>query len=577
MQSTRCLSVIVSLTIIFSLTISTTEAQVLSHAPKKDTTKTTQPGVKETKPGAMPDREDLEKQEAEQKRLEAAKNNVATEKKPPLTGLPSSLTDDLEPYIENGMRQWQIPGLAIVIVKDGKVVLSRGYGVRELGKPAKVDENTLFIIASNTKLFTGTALANLDHEKKLSLNDKVTKFIPWFRLYDSTSTKLANIKDMLSHRIGLKTFQGDFTFWNSNLPKDSIIWKMRYLKPVSEFRQDYGYCNSAFLVAGEIVNRVTGQSWENYVQQHILNPLGMNNTYMNTAGLGQRDNVARPYNNQYTNLTMVPYDQVDNLGPATSMVSNIKDLSKWLMFQLDSGRYNGRQVLPWAVLQKTRDANIITGSRKSTAYPTHFRAYGLGLYMTDYAGRQVYWHTGGAFGNVTNVCFIPEEKLGIAILTNNDNQSFFEALRYQIMDSYFNLPHTDRSKFLWGFFEQGEKTTRSTLDSLAKRVARKNTPIHKLDEYTGEYFNTVYGKITISRNKDLLVARFQHHPNLTANLEYMDNNEFRLTYSHPGYGVHPAKFGVVNGKPHSVIISVNEFIESDSYLFVKDPNGIVVK
>ncbi|HRF18671.1 MAG TPA: serine hydrolase domain-containing protein, partial [Chitinophagaceae bacterium] len=160
---------------------------------------------------------------------------------------PSFITDSLDSYIKRGMSQWQIPGLAIAIVKDGKVILEKGYGIREIGKEDKVDENTLFIIASNSKLFTGTAIAKLDHEKKLSLNDRITQYIPWFRLYDSTSTKLANVRDMLCHRLGTKTFQGDFTFWDSNLQKDSIIWKMRYLKPSGEFRQDYGYCNSAFL------------------------------------------------------------------------------------------------------------------------------------------------------------------------------------------------------------------------------------------------------------------------------------------------------------------------------------------
>lgn len=225
---------------------------------------------------------------------------------------------------------------------------------------------------------------------------------------------------------------------------------MRYLKPTGEFRQDYGYCNSAFLVAGEILTKVTGMSWENYVQENMLTPLGMRNTYMNTAGLANRVNVAAPHNNLFNSITKIPFDNVDNLGPATSMVSNVNDLTKWLLLQLDSGKYMGKQVLPWAVLQKTRDINIITGSRKSTVYPTHFRGYGLGVYSTDYAGKQVYWHTGGAFGHVTNVCFVPEENLGITILTNNDNQSFFEALRYQLLDAYLGVSYADRSKFQWG-------------------------------------------------------------------------------------------------------------------------------
>jgi len=483
---------------------------------------------------------------------------------------PSFVSDSLDSYIERGMKQWQIPGLAIAIVKNGKVVLSKGYGVRELGKDDKVDENTLFIIASNSKLFTGTAIAKLDHEKKLSLNDKVTQYIPWFRLYDSTSGKLANIRDMLCHRLGTKTFQGDFTFWDSNLPKDSIIWKMRYLKPTGEFRQDYGYCNSAFLVAGEILTKVTGISWENYVQENMLTPLGMRNTYMNTTGLANRVNVAAPHNNLFSSITKIPFDNVDNLGPATSMVSNVNDLTKWLLLQLDSGKYMGKQVLPWAVLQKTRDINIITGSRKSTVYPTHFRGYGLGVYSTDYAGKQVYWHTGGAFGHVTNVCFVPEENLGITILTNNDNQSFFEALRYQLLDAYLGVSYADRSKFQWGFFEQGKKKLDEELSALQEKVNKKNLPEIKPENFTGDYFNTVYGKITITKSGNMLICRFQHHPDLIGYMEYMDNNEYRLTYSNIGYGIYPAKFSIKDGKVIAVEIKANDFVESDAYIFVKD-------
>jgi CubicO group peptidase (beta-lactamase class C family) len=490
---------------------------------------------------------------------------------------PRFISDSLDSYIERGMKQWQVPGLAIAVVKDGKVLLSKGYGVRELGKEDKVDENTLFIIASNSKLFTGTSLAKLDYEKRLSLNDRVTQYIPWFKLYDSISTRLATVKDMLCHRLGTRTFQGDFTFWDSNLPKDSIVWKMRYLKPPGEFRQDFGYCNSAFLVAGQVLERVTGQSWESYVQQNILTPLGMTNTYMSTAGLAQRSNVAAPHNNLFSSITKIPFDQVDNLGPATSMVSNVKDLSKWLMMQLDSGRYEGHQVIPWQVIQKTRDANILTGSRKSAAFPTHFRAYGLGLYMTDYAGRQVYWHTGGAFGQVTNVCFVPEENLGITILTNNDNQSFFEALRYQILDAFLGVAYTDRSKYQWGFFAQGKKATEDELAALKTRVDKKETPELKLEDYTGDFYNTLYGKVSISKSANMLICRFQHHPDLIGYMEFMDHNEFRMTYSNIGYGVYPAKFSVVDGKAVSVIIKANDFVESDAYLFVKDPKGLVIR
>ena len=481
---------------------------------------------------------------------------------------PSFITDSLDNYINRGMKEWNIPGLAIAIVKDGKVVLMRGYGIKEVGKPGAVDENTLFIIASNTKLFTGTSLAKLDNDRRLSLDDKVTKYIPWFRLYDSNASKLITIRDLLCHRLGMKTFQGDFTFWNSNIPRDSIIWKMRFLRPSLQFRQDFGYCNSAFLTAGQIIPVVTGMSWENYVQENLLKPLSMTNTFMLTAGLDKRENVAVPYSNAFGELSKLPYDQIDNLGPATSMVSCVKDLTHWLLMQLDSGRYEGRTVVPWAVVQKTRDANIIISSRKSPYYPTHYRAYGLGEFMTDYNGRQVFWHTGGAFGFVTNVCFVPEEKLGITILTNNDNQNFFEALRFQLLDTYLGVPYANRSRFQMGFAMQARAEQEKTMNGMKERVQKKNKP-ENLDQYTGEYYHELYGRISIRREGEKLKIIFSKHPELTAGLEYMDNNAFLMTYSNIAYGVFPATFRIENGKVISVQIKMNDFVEFDPYIFVK--------
>jgi CubicO group peptidase (beta-lactamase class C family) len=255
---------------------------------------------------------------------------------------PPFISDSLNNYIEKGMNQWQVPGLAIVIVKDGKVVVSKGFGVTATGESIPVDEKTLFFIASNSKLFTGTILAHLEQKGKLSLNDKITKYYPDFRLYEKTSTDLVTIKDMLTHRIGTKTFQGDFTFWNSTLSRQEVMKRMRYLKPINPFRQDYGYCNSCFLTAGQIIPKVTGLQWEDYVTDSILKPLRMNNSYALSNGIQTRHkNIAKPYTTSYTGtLIEVPYDTWDNLAPAASIVSNVQDLSHWLQFQLDSGRFD---------------------------------------------------------------------------------------------------------------------------------------------------------------------------------------------------------------------------------------------
>jgi CubicO group peptidase (beta-lactamase class C family) len=482
---------------------------------------------------------------------------------------PQFVKDSLDSYIQQGMKDWNIPGLAIAIVKDGQVVVMKGYGVRDLQTKAPVDENTLFFIASNSKLFTGTALSKLDYDKKLSLDDKITKYFSDYRAYDSCTTKLVTIRDMLGHHFGTKTFQGDFTFWNSDLSRKDIIHKMRYLKPVQNFRTSYGYCNSCFLTAGEVIPVVTGKPWEVYVYDSIVAPLQMSHTHMLGAGAAAMPDIATPYTNLFSDqLQKLPFDKVDNLGPAGSMVSCVSDLTHWIMMQLDSGRYNGKQILPWPVLQKTRTAQTLVSSSLSPYFPAHFHAYGLGVFMMDYAGRQVYEHTGGADGFVTNVCFVPEEKLGITVLTNNDNQNFFEWLRYQILDAYLGVPYLNRSKMGLNVFNEKRQENLNSIGELKARV-KGNVPPLPFADYIGTYENQLYGTMDIGKDKNDLNIKFSGHRNLSAKLQYMDNDEWLLTYNNPAYGIFPLKFKTDGKKVISTDVKMSEFIEFDPYTFTK--------
>ncbi|KAA9040646.1 serine hydrolase [Ginsengibacter hankyongi] len=482
---------------------------------------------------------------------------------------PSFITDSIDGYINSGMKQWNVPGLAIVIVKDGKVVLMKGYGVRDIKTNEPVDENTLFMIASNSKLFTATSLAQLEYDKKLSLDDKITKYFPTYRVYDSTTTQLVTIRDMLSHHLGTKTFQGDFTFWNRTLSSAEIMNKMRLLKPSQNFRQSFGYCNSCFLTAGEVIQKVTGKPWAVYVTDSILQPLDMANTHALGMGMSQMPDASKPYTNNFTGeITELPYDDVDNLAPAGSIVSCVKDISHWLLLQLDSGKYDGRQIIPWQVLQRTRQMQTIISSTKSQILPRHYYGYGLGNFQGDYNGRQEYEHTGGADGFVTNVCFVPEENLGISILTNNDNQDFFEALRYQILDAYLGVKYVSRDNQFYQFFKPEFNATVKKVKDLQARV-KGNRPTRELKTYVGKYNNELFGEVTITQQKNDLLLHFSHTQNLTATLQYMDNDEWLLTYSNPAFGIFPLKFKTTNGKL-SMDVKVNDFLEFDPYTFVKE-------
>lgn len=483
---------------------------------------------------------------------------------------PSFISDSLDGYIRKGMKDWQVPGLAIVIVKDGKLVVLKGYGVKDVPSGTPVDEHTLFMIASNTKLFTSTALAQLEYDKKLSLDDKITKYYPDFQLYEPTSTKLVSIKDMLSHRIGTKTFQGDFTFWNSQYTRDEIMHKMRLLKPIHPFRQDFGYCNSCVMTAGQVIPKVTGKAWAEYIEDSLLQPLQMNHTYTGITKVPRDVKLAQPYTTSFSGvLHTVPLDQWDNLGPAAALISNVDDLSHWLLCQLDSGRYNGQSVIPFEAIQRTRDINTVLSSRKRAHGMTHVAGYALGLETYDYAGREVYMHTGGAGGMVSVVCFVPEENLGLAILTNNDNQDLFVLLRQQILDAYLGLPYRNYSEMGISNFGKVMQDTLKTIDGWKERV-KGVAPELKMEAYCGHYTNPLYGSLDIRQNGKGLAVKFNGHAALSATLDYLDNGEWLLRYDNILYGIYTTTFKIAGGKVVSLETKQSDFVEYDPYTFTKE-------
>ncbi|HTI10600.1 MAG TPA: serine hydrolase [Puia sp.] len=485
---------------------------------------------------------------------------------------PAFITDSLDGYIRQGLKDWNVPGLAIVIVKDGKVAYMKGFGVQDTASRQPVDENTLFMIASNTKLFTATMLSQLEYDKKISLDDKFTKYFPDFSLYEPTTSELLTIRDLLSHRIGTKTFQGDFTFWNSQLGTEEIMKRMRLLKPEAGFRNHFGYCNSCFMAAGQVITKVTQQSWQGYVKDSILAPLGMSHTYTSVATLPDTRTFSRAYTTSFTgHLRTVPWDNWTNLAPAAALISNVSDLSHWLLFQLDSGRYEGRQVMPFGVLQKTREVVNPVSSWKYAHSPTNFVGYGLGLFVSDYNGRQVFWHTGGAAGMVSIISFVPEERLGIAVLTNNDNQNLYGAIRTQILDAYTGMPYVNRSQQSLKRFATTMADTLKTIQGWQARV--KGSPaILSLGSYAGHYTNKLYGSldITVAADKKKLLVKFNSHENLKAILSYMDSDEWLLQYDNIEYGIFQVKFALKDGKVVSLETKESDFVEIDPYVFVKE-------
>lgn len=478
--------------------------------------------------------------------------------------------DSIDSYIVRALTNWRIPGVAVCIIKDNKVVLMKGYGIKELGLNNKVDINTLFMIGSNTKAFTATALAMLQTGGKLSLDDKVSKYIPGFKLDDKFASEEVNLTDLLSHRIGFATFQGDFTFYNTNLTRNQIIEKMGHVKAAYPFRTKWGYANSAYLTAGEIIPRAAGKSWEAYLRDNIFAPLGMINTLALTADMPKSLDKTVPHTLVNGQLTAIPYCQIDGLAPAASICTSVNDMSKWVMALLNDGKVGNRQIIPPDAIQATRQPQDIVG------YDTHlngkgsYELYGMGWFLEDYLGHGLVMHDGDVNGYLSSVTLVPKEHLGVIILTNTDQNEFFEALRWEVMDAYFKMPFFDYStKYLALFKMQQDKkiqVDRKMRDSVALNLK----PTLLSGQYTGKYVNDLYGSLTVTQgeNNDLEV-RFEHHPKMFAHLQPLGGNRFYATFSDPVYGKAVFPFIFQSGKITGIRVKVDDEVEATPYDFKK--------
>jgi len=478
--------------------------------------------------------------------------------------------DSLDIYVQREMERWKIPGTAIAIVKDGKVVVEKGYGVRENGKTEKVDQHTLFQIASNTKLFTATCLSLLQAQKRLTLDDKITKWIKDFRLYDTLATREVTIRDMLCHRIGYRTFQSDFLNWNSNLSRSALIQNMRNVKPVYGFRSRWGYCNMGFVTAGEVIRYATDTTWEDYIKGHLFNPLKMERTNTSYQSLISDSDAAIAHTVINDSILKIPYTNIESIGPSGSINSSVNDLTHWLLMQLDSGRYEGKEIIPFAALYETRRSQMVMGDPINPLFPMkHFATYGLGVDLNDYAGRKIISHGGGTDGFVTQIMFVPEERLGIVVLTNTDANNFYELLCYQLLESYLQLPYRNLSEIFYEDYKQSVFAQESEIKEWQERIAKKPESALPLDRYAGKYTNSVYGDIEIKKENNKLNIYFSHHPQNIGHLEAFGGNDFVCTYSSRTYGVKMISFSEENEKVKTVTLRVNDYIDMMPYEFTK--------
>ncbi|KIC96454.1 serine hydrolase [Flavihumibacter solisilvae] len=480
------------------------------------------------------------------------------------------LQDSLNSYIELAMKQWQIPGVSVAVVKDDQVLYIKGFGVRESGKTEQVNEHTRFAIGSNTKAFTATALAMLQSQKKLSLDDKVIKWIPDFKVFDPWITKEANLRDLLCHRLGYETFQGDFMFFDSDLSYAEVKEKFGRINPLHEFRSHWGYCNAAFALAGEVIEKASGMPWGSYLADNIFRPLGMSETLPYSKQVDTATNVAAAHTVANGKLRRIPFGRIDNLAPAGSILSSASDMSKWVRALLNTDKA-GNQLIPADAINATRLPHSILGNGGHPFNRAHFYLYGLGWFLQEYEGRKLVEHTGGVNGFVTSVSLVPEENLGIIVLTNTDANGFYEALKWEIMDALFGLPFRNYHQTTLQEYTGNEKRMDSLVKLRKDTIAMKIAPSLPLVAFTGNYEHGIYGKMNMAMENGKLTARFEHHKGRYATLEPLGGSRFLATFNDPLYGIRTWPFTINEGKVQSVTVTVSGFVEYTPYEFIKTP------
>jgi CubicO group peptidase (beta-lactamase class C family) len=443
----------------------------------------------------------------------------------------------LDDVVLRTMKAFNVPGIAVAIVKDGKVVLSKGYGVTNINTQQKVDGNTLFGIASNSKAFTTAALGMLVDEKKINWDDKVIQYIPEFKMYNDYVTTEFTIRDLLTHRSGLGLGAGDLMIWpdgHNFTPKD-IIKNIQYLQPVSGFRTKYDYDNLLYVIAGEVIERVSGISWCDFIENRIMKPLQMSNSAASWNRLKDTTNSIVPHVPTKGKLEVIKRYTNPIFDAAAGIYSSTNDLSKWVIAQLKNGKYGDKEqfrLFSEEAHHEMWSPQTILPLNTMKPYHCNFKTYGLGWQLTDINGHLQVSHTGGLDGIVTQTILFPEIQLGIIVLTNQQSGSAFTAISNTIKDSYLGLKFPDHVETLFNERKARENNADKITDEVWSTAENNSTTNKRIDfqKFTGTYRDKWFGDITISNQNGILRFTSIRSPRLTGSIYWYNDKIFAVKW-----------------------------------------------
>ncbi|HEX7552606.1 MAG TPA: serine hydrolase [Geothrix sp.] len=438
----------------------------------------------------------------------------------------------LDDTVERVRKAFNVPGIAVAVVKDGQVVVAKGYGVRKLGDPAPVTAHTLFGIASNTKIFTAAALAMLVEEGKLAWDDRVVDRLPGFQMSDPYVTREMRIRDLLCHRSGLGLGAGDLMFFPAtDLTAADILYRLRFVPLATSFRSEYAYDNILYTVAGAVIQQVSGKPWATFIQERFFAPVGMGSSRTSISDLRPGDDAVAPHALVGDTLKAMAHVPLDNSAPAGAIVSSAEDMARWVLALLAKGDlgngkrlFNGQQakvlMTPLTLLPLGEPPAPIAEAK------ANFAAYAMGLGVSDYRGQLKISHTGGLQGMVSEVTLLPQQNLGVVVLTNQESGAAFQAITRTVLDHYLNAPPKD---WVASYLEvqnlRRVKAKEAVAQAAAVRTA-KSSPSLPLAAYAGRYRDPWYGDVLVEAKDGQLSIQFTHTPGLRGRLEHWQYDTF---------------------------------------------------
>ena len=483
--------------------------------------------------------------------------------------------NELDKYFKKMVSDWDVPSASIGIVKDGELIFTGNYGVMEIGKKESPNEKTLYAIASNSKAFTSAIIGMLVQEGKLNWNDKVKKHLPYFAVYDSWVSEHTTIRDLLSHRVGLGTFSGDNIWYKSDFTTKEIIERIPYVPQAYEFRAGYGYSNLMYITAGELIEAVTGKSWSTNVKERILDPLGMDRTIASVNDLDQMGNYATPHGRTNNKNHPIPWVSWDNVAATGGLISSVEDISKWMIFNLNNGVVEGDTLFSKTTRNMvwTPHNNFMVDHTTPNDFERHFNGYGLGWGLSDYHGKMKVGHTGGYDGMITAVTLIPDENIGVVVLTNGVKSPIMAAT-YYALDKFLGVEEKNWSEDLLKSYHESEQKDTRIADRKAKRILNTK-PTVLPEDFTGTYQSDLCGKIFIRKKDEQLHLEFEHYPQLAATLTHWHYNVWEI---HWDYDQAWFDFGTIKiNTDHTLEVRGFEFDVPNNDFFFEEIHPIKIK